>query len=196
MSATGITNLFFAGVGGQGLVLANSVTATAAQAAGLDVKTSDIYGLAMRGGAVYGFHRHGPQVLTSTFAAGEGHVLVALEPLEGMRWAKMMRKGGHVVLNTRPVFPSPVLLEKEAYPTDIAHQLRQAGLEVTCLDALALARIAGGERMMNSVLLGVASRHLPSITASAWAQAFQTQFVGTKFEPNWKAFELGREAAS
>ena len=196
MQTTQVTNLFFAGVGGQGLVLANTLTGLAAREAGLDVKSSDIYGLAMRGGSVYGFHRHGPSVYSSTFPAGQGHILVALEPLEGLRWAKMMRKGAKVLLNTRPVFPSPVLLEKEKYPTEIKTQLEQAGLDVEALDALTMARQAGSEKVVNSVLLGALSRFLPLIPGDAWDRAFRIQFSQERLEMNWKAFLAGQGAVS
>lgn len=189
-----VTNLFFAGVGGQGLVLANALTGLAAREAGLDVKTSDIYGLAMRGGAVYGFHRHGASVLSSTFPAGAGHVLVALEPLEGLRWGKMLGRGGRVLLNTRPLFPSPVLLEREKYPIEIAARLEDAGLVVAPLDALALARRAGSDRLMNSVLLGAASSALPAIPPDAWRRSFSAHFQGERLHMNWAAFEVGQGA--
>lgn len=196
MATSDITNLFFAGVGGQGLVLANAVTSASAIECGLDVKTSDIYGLAMRGGAVYGFHRHGAKVLTSTFAAGQGDLLVALEPLEGLRWAHMMRRGGRALVNTRPLFPSPVLLEKEKYPTNVPELLVEAGLTVKAIDALGLAAEAGSERMANTVLLGALSIELPKLSLESWHHALTRFLPGNRVEQNWKAFLMGREVGA
>lgn len=196
MPNTDITNLFFAGVGGQGLVLANAVTASAALGSGLDVKTSDIYGLAMRGGAVYGFHRQGHRVLSSTFAAGQGDLLIALEPLEAVRWSGMIRKGGRALISSRPLLPSPVLLEKEKYPEAIQQILVDSGLNVTVVDALGLAAEAGSERMANTVLLGVLSRWLPALSMDSWRLALEKWLPPNRVEPNWTAFRRGLEVAS
>ncbi|GEM_PF-454326 len=195
MESNMVSNIFFSGVGGQGLVLANAITSSAALEAGLDVKTSDIYGLAMRGGALYGFHRHGPRVLTSTFAAGQGDILVAIEPLEGLRWARMMRRGAVAIVNTRPVLPSPVLLEKAAYPLDFAERLADGGLIVKAVDAVGMAQQAGTVRAANTVLLGMLSAQLPHIPESCWTRALEIHLGNKRFEENLVAFNSGRSIA-
>ena len=50
------------GVGGQGTILAADLLARAAQASGLDVKVSEIHGMAQRGGAVTTVVRFGEKV--------------------------------------------------------------------------------------------------------------------------------------
>ena len=47
-----ITNILFAGVGGQGILTSSRVLALAAVHGGLDVKMSEVHGLAQRGGNV------------------------------------------------------------------------------------------------------------------------------------------------
>ena len=187
-----IVNLFFAGVGGQGLVLSNQIQARAALLAGFDVKTSDVYGLAMRGGSVYGFNRFGDQVLSSTFAAGLGDILVALEPLEGLRYLPLLRAGGRVVLNTRAVLPSTVLLEKQDYPADPEQLFTQAGLVVDSLDALSLSLQAGNAKMTNVAMLGALSLRLPQIPVSAYTQAIEELVPAKLVAANCQAFELAR----
>ena len=69
-------NVFLSGVGGQGLVLVNRLLARAAILSGLDAKSTDTHGLAMRGGAVIGTLRMGAAVPTSLFPPGRGHLLL------------------------------------------------------------------------------------------------------------------------
>jgi indolepyruvate ferredoxin oxidoreductase beta subunit len=188
-----VKNLFFAGVGGQGLVLSNQIQARAALRAGFDVKTSDIYGLAMRGGSVYGHQRFGPMaeggVLSSTFPAGAGDVLVAFEPLEALRWAHLMRKGARALVNASPVYPSAVLLEKAAYPRDVVGALTEAGLEVTLVDARALALRAGSPKLVNVALLGALARELPEVGPEHVRAAIRELVPPAMAEMNLEAFE-------
>lgn len=190
----GVKNLFFAGVGGQGLVLSNQLQARAALRAGFDVKTSDVYGLAMRGGSVFGYNRFGDRVLTSTFAAGTGDVLVGLEPLEALRYAHFLRPGGLAVLSTSRIFPARVLLGKAPYPEDAAGILREAGLQVVAVDGLRISRELGSSKMTNLVVLGALSRHLPEIPAEAYLEALRELLPEALAEANWCAFERGRAA--
>ena len=46
------TTVLLCGVGGQGTILAADLLARAAMASGLDVKVSEIHGMAQRGGSV------------------------------------------------------------------------------------------------------------------------------------------------
>ena len=47
-----ITNILLTGVGGQGILLAARIIASAARSAGFDVTTNEIHGMAQRGGSV------------------------------------------------------------------------------------------------------------------------------------------------
>jgi len=60
MSAT--TNLIFAGVGGQGVLLIAGMAARAAVQAGFDVKQTEVHGVSQRGGSVESHLRYGPEV--------------------------------------------------------------------------------------------------------------------------------------
>ena len=54
-----ITDLVFCGVGGQGVLLASEVAAEVALSEGLDVKKSEVHGMAQRGGSVFSHVRWG-----------------------------------------------------------------------------------------------------------------------------------------
>jgi indolepyruvate ferredoxin oxidoreductase beta subunit len=186
-------NVFLSGVGGQGLVLVNRLLARAAVLSGLDAKSTDTHGLAMRGGAVMGTLRIGEQVGTSIFAPGAGDYLVGLEPLEAFRWAHMMKKGGTVVASADELWPSLILLERFPMPPTWRQTLTDAGLRVVTVPGAALALEAGDYRMLNVVMAGAVSAFLP-IDFERLKEATEAQVPKGTFAKNLRALELGRGA--
>jgi indolepyruvate ferredoxin oxidoreductase, beta subunit len=192
---TAPVNIFLAGVGGQGLVLVNRLLAQAAVLSGLDAKSTDTHGLAMRGGAVIGTLRMGRgKVGTSLFGPGACDFLLGLEPLEALRWAHMMKPGGVVVTSVDERRPSAVLLERSAMPRDWRETLTDAGLEVHAVPGVKLALKAGDYRMLNVVMAGALSAYLP-LDLEQVKQATERQVPAGTYEKNLKALMLGREAA-
>lgn len=156
MTASPITNIIFAGVGGQGNILVSHLLADAALASGCDVRLTETFGAATRGGSVFSCVRIG--------AAGAPlprenscQVIVGLEPLEGLRRAvKYLAPGGWALINVRPWYPVDVNTGRIEYPDmeAIVEGLKKLGGKVISFDATELARQAGGTRMMNIVMLG------------------------------------------
>ena len=62
ISSGEVISVMFSGVGGQGIILASTVLAGAAMTEGLDVKVSEVHGMAQRGGSVVGSVRFGKKV--------------------------------------------------------------------------------------------------------------------------------------
>ena len=60
MSTEGITNLLVVGIGGQGVMTATEILANAAISLGMDVKKTEVAGMAQRGGVVSSHLRCGP----------------------------------------------------------------------------------------------------------------------------------------
>ena len=120
-----VTNIMISGVGGQGLVVATQILSEAAFSEGYDIKTSDVIGLSQRGGMVWGSVRFGQKVYSATIPDGECDILIAMEALEGLRWAKMLKPGGQLILAVEKVYPNRVLIEKEEYPEEILEKLDQ-----------------------------------------------------------------------
>jgi len=188
-------NIFLAGVGGQGLVLVNRLLARAAILSGLDAKSTDTHGLAMRGGAVMGTLRMGEAVDTSLFPAGAGDFLLGLEPLEALRWAQMLKKGGTVVTSSDEQWPSLILLEKFKMPRDWRAILENAGLKVIAVPGVQLALAAGHFMMLNVVMAGAISARLP-IDFDKLKEAVAAQVPTPTLEKNLQALALGREAGA
>jgi indolepyruvate ferredoxin oxidoreductase beta subunit len=93
MSAA-VTNIVVAGLGGQGVVKASDIIATAAFDAGWDVKKSEIHGMSQRGGSVSSDVRFGPAVLSPMVPAGEADFLVVVSPEQIDNNRHVLRPGG------------------------------------------------------------------------------------------------------
>ncbi len=79
-------NLIFSGVGGQGVLLATELICGAALQAGMDVKKSEIHGMAQRGGSVVSHVRYGEKVYSPIIEKGTADVVVSFELLEAARY--------------------------------------------------------------------------------------------------------------
>jgi indolepyruvate ferredoxin oxidoreductase, beta subunit len=95
--AEGVTNVVFAGLGGQGVLKASDILAEAAFRAGLDVKKSEIHGMSQRGGSVTSDVRFGRQVLSPMVPAGEADYLVVLSADQVDNNRMQLKPGGVLV---------------------------------------------------------------------------------------------------
>lgn len=87
MSTGKTKGVVFVGVGGQGILLASTITARAAMLAGFEVKTNEVHGMAQRGGSVIAHVRYGAEVFSPTVPEGTADALGALEEIEALRYA-------------------------------------------------------------------------------------------------------------
>lgn len=112
-------NLVVVGVGGQGILTLAQIVAEAALKEGLDVKTSELHGLAQRGGPIPSHVRFGKKIYSSIVMVGEADLVIGLEPLEALRAAYYGSKERKTVFvfDTWEIIPSSILSQKEAYPS-------------------------------------------------------------------------------
>ena len=101
-------NIVIVGVGGQGTLLASRILSTLALKLGLDVKASEIHGMAQRGGSVVTFVRMGERVYAPMVEEGGADYVLAFEQLEAMRAVGYLKKGGVMIANTQKMSPMPV----------------------------------------------------------------------------------------
>jgi len=73
-----VTNVVFAGLGGQGVLKASDILSAVVFDAGYDVKKSEIHGMSQRGGSVTSDVRFGLAVHSSMVPGGEADYLVVL----------------------------------------------------------------------------------------------------------------------
>lgn len=189
-------DFLLAGVGGQGIVLASDLLGEVGIAAGLDVKKSDIHGMAQRGGSVVSYVRMAGKVWSPLPRRGEVDFLLALEMLEGARSAEYLRPGGIAIAGRRHVYPPSVRSGQSRYPSDeeIEMDLRLRAGEVYVVDGFELAKEVGSAKVENVLMLGFLSHFLP-FEPGLWEKVI-TERVPPRFrELNLNALQHGRAEA-
>lgn len=197
------SNIVVAGVGGQGSILASHIIAEAAIKASsestgeLNVRVGETFGAAMRGGAVSSHVRIG-KVYGPLIGVGEADLVVAIEPLEGLRVGiKSLKKGGLAILNSEPLYPVDVKTGAAKYPSldEINETFAKLGSRVVILNAEKLAIEAGHAKTISVVMLGAAfASGLLPFTEANIIEAITDRVPQKTLEANLKAFRLGKEA--
>jgi indolepyruvate ferredoxin oxidoreductase beta subunit len=189
-----VTTVALVGVGGQGILLAAAVLAETASAEGLEVKASEVHGMAQRGGSVLSTVRFGEHVWSPVYRTA--HVVIATELLEGHRGLRILERGGTLVCaTTTRIAPGSVLRREEDYPDDIVGAAVRSGARLVTVDAEGVALEAGTIRAVNVALLGAASTVLP-FTEEQWRRGLEAAVPAKILEVNLRAFELGRAAVA
>ena len=186
------TTILLAGVGGQGTILAADLLAHAASAAGLDVKVSEIHGMAQRGGSVSTVVRFGEAVESMVTDLGSADCIVSFETTEALRNLPYLREGGFLLVNDETIKPLPVLTGKAGMPANVDARLADLGALV--IPATQLAIEAGNAKASNVVLLGALSNKL-SFPVEAWTETIEKRVPQKTIECNLSAFEAGRTYA-
>jgi indolepyruvate ferredoxin oxidoreductase beta subunit len=184
-------NVLIVGVGGQGVLLAGEVLANAAVIAGLDVKKSEVHGMAQRGGSVISHLRFGKVVHSPLISRGEADFLISFEKLETLRYLDYLHPSSWVLVNDQEILPLPVSTGRLAYPRGIHRVLETAGVQFKIIDGVSLAARAGNAKAVNAVILGVLAKLLP-FPGDAWEKALQGNVPERYLAANMKAFELGK----
>ena len=186
-------NIMIVGVGGQGSLLASKLLGRILLEKGYDIKVSEVHGMSQRGGSVVTYVRFGDKVYSPVIDKGEADFIVSFEMLEAARWTEYLKPGGRIVVNTQQINPMPVIIGAAAYPQGLAAQMKDAGLDVDAIDALALAEQAGSAKAVNIVLMGHLSRYF-DFSEEEWMDAIEKSVPAKFLEMNKTAFCLGRNA--
>ncbi len=186
-------NVLIVGVGGQGSLLASRVLGAIYGKMGLEVKLSEVHGMAQRGGSVVTHVRAGKSVASPIIPDGEADVIISFEELEALRWSHCLKKGGTLVYSTQQISPMTVITGACEYPSDISERLAASGANLVPVDALSLALLAGNSKAANIVLLGAASKIICE-DEKLWDEALRENVPAKFLELNLKAFELGKNS--
>ena len=182
-------DIILAGVGGQGVLSVAAIIAKAAMMEGLEVRQSEVHGMAQRGGAVLSHLRIADQPIPGDLVPrGGADLILSMEPLECLRYTDYLKPQGAVVTSGNPVVNIPnypeldeVLAKVRALPSALI------------VDDKTLAREAGNPRGANMVIVGAASSQIP-LGMEALFRAVEALF-GAKGEEivatNHRALELG-----
>lgn len=191
-------NVSLVGVGGQGILLTANMLARTAAIAGMDVKKSEIHGMAQRGGSVISSVRFGTEVRSPIIPEGQSDILVAFDRLEALRWKHFLAKDGTVLMNNVDLVPVTVSSGLQQPVTDFETRLAKAFPDALVVDAAKIAEAVGNARTMNMVLAGALSALTP-FKESQWVKAMEESFAGPKaklLDLNREAFARGRAAAA
>lgn len=183
-------NLLLVGVGGQGTILASKVLAEVAMQSGLDVKMSEIHGMAQRGGSVVTHVKIGEKVASPLVEKGEADIILAFEQLEALRWLEYLRPQGRILLSSQVIEPVPVILGKAKYPEHIIAVIEGLIARTTAVDALAAAAGCGNAKASNVVMIGALAREL-DFGKEVWLAALEKLLPSSLLAVNTAAFEKG-----
>lgn len=186
-----VTTVMLCGVGGQGTILAADLLAKVAAASGLDVKLSEVHGMAQRGGSVDTVVRFGAEVFSPITDPGMVDHLVAFEIIEAARRIHWVKPQGRLLVNPRAIQPLPVLTGDMPVPHGLQAVLESEG--AIFIDADELACEAGSPKSANVVLMGALSTGLP-FSEEVWADVISRRVPPKTVDANLKAFALGRQA--
>jgi len=187
-------DVILCGVGGQGILSVAAVIARAAMDAGLQVRQSEVHGMAQRGGAVQAHLRlsdgdiHGDLI-----GRGRADMILSMEPLEALRYVAYLGSNGMIVsaaeaYNNIVDYPDidAVLSALKAQPRSVIVQTK------------VIAEEAGNPNSANMALVGAAAARLPldisliQNAVRAWLSSKGADIV----DRNLKALELGRKAGA
>ena len=183
--------LLLCGVGGQGTILASDLLSRTIQAAGLDVKMSEIHGMSQRGGAVTTIVRFGEKVNSMVCDTGCADYLLSFETTEALRNISFLKRGGTLLVNDESMKPQPVLTGMAEMPRNIRARLEAYGAKL--VPASNLARKAGSPKSANVVLLGALAASMP-FSIESWEDVIAGKVPPKTIEANIQAFHLGLDS--
>jgi indolepyruvate ferredoxin oxidoreductase, beta subunit len=187
---SGTKSILLAGVGGQGVLRASDILSRVFMESGLDVKKSEIHGMAQRGGCVTSYVRYGAMVHSPLAKKHDVDILLSFEKMDTLRYLDYVRYNGAVIINQEEIYPPAVNLGDASYPLDVAETVGRY-FTVVQVNALSLALRAGNIRAVNTALLGALSSCL-SLASDLWEKVLRDSFPAKLIDANLAAFRLGR----
>ena len=188
-----VTSVLFVGVGGQGTILASKILTIGLIEHGYDVKMSEVHGMSQRGGSVSTQVRFGKKVYSPIIGEDSADILVSFEEMEAARYARFLKKGGKMVVNTTQIPSLPVLSGACQYPQGIIAELKKH-VPVRDLDATKIATDLGNPKSANVVLLGALIEAL-GLHDIDWRSIIAKTVKPAFVDINLKAFDAGMAAA-
>ena len=183
-------DIILAGVGGQGILSIATIIGEAATGAGINLKQAEVHGMSQRGGDVQSNLRLSTDVIYSDLIPrGEVDMIIAMEPMEALRYVPYLSKDGWIVTSSAPFVNIPDYPDKDELQKEI-----DTFPNVVKLDIEKVAASIGTPRSANVILLGMAAPMLkvlsPEELRGAVARVFASKGDAV-VEANLKAFDAG-----
>jgi len=191
-------NVIIGGVGGQGNVLASQILGEMLVSQGYVITIGETYGASQRGGTVMSHLRiSAKNQFSPLIPEGQCDLLVALEPVEGLRiLAYYGNPRVMTLLNTRPIHPMDVISGDATYPevSEVVAKIKELSRRVWTLNATEVALEMGDPIFSNIIMLGAlcATEVLP-IHRQGFELVITDLLPSRTLDENMKAFDQGRE---
>jgi indolepyruvate ferredoxin oxidoreductase beta subunit len=190
-------NVIVTGVGGQGALTLGMIIAEAAMKQGYDVRTTELHGLAQRGGSIPIHIRFGEKMYTPLVLEAEADLIIALEPLEALRttyFGSRKQKTTFLIDNYK-IPPITVSAFGEKYPSmnEIVNHIKPFAGKIIILNASEIVEKETGSILTSNIfILGYAvSKGLLPLKENLVLKTIEETVPGKYFELNKKVFELG-----
>lgn len=150
-------DIFFAGVGGQGILTIGEVLAEVAHYKDIPANFYPSKGMAQRGGFVKAQLRLGRENVGPNIPQRGADMVIAMEQSESLKAIPFIKPGGDFVLYSDIWAPTAVALGKAPYPTfaQITEQVKLAGARLVHIAPGQLPEYAGELVHANLYVLGV-----------------------------------------
>lgn len=186
------TDIILAGVGGQGILSIAAAIGLAAIENSLFIKQAEVHGMSQRGGDVQSNLRISDKPIASDLIAhGAADIIIAIEPMESLRYLPYLGKNGRIITNITPYINISDYPDIEQIKEEI-----QKNANNIIIDADAIAKTEGSPRSSNMVILGAAS-HFINIKFESIENAVRNLFAAKGndiAELNIKCLKEGRNA--
>lgn len=186
-------SILIVGVGGQGTLLTGRIMGSHAVSRGLDVKMSEVHGMAQRGGSVVMQVKYGEKVHSPLVELGEADIIFAFEKLEALRYLPYLKEDGVMIVNTQEIEPMPVVMGMEEYPKQIEDRLKAACKDICFIDALSMAEEIGNVKVVNMIMIGAYAAYIGD-TVEEWEEIIEKTVPPKTIDMNKAALNQGYAA--
>ncbi len=190
-------DILLTGVGGEGVLTSQVVLARAANLEGYFVRGVQLHGLAQRGGSIPTMVRFGDEdeISSPAIRQGEADLILAFEPLEGLRAVYYARKEKTVfVIDDAPLVPVYSHLLNIPYPSieEIREKIEAFAKEIHIFPAREAARKKFGDPIFGSIILlgAAAGLGILPLKKDSLVEALKIS-APRETEKNLAAFEMG-----
>ena len=108
-----------------------------------------------------------------------------------MRYSHFLKKDGVLIVNDCRIDPMTVVIGAKQYPENILDELKKEH-EVYSVDGQKIAIELGNSKVLNSVVLGYAAKHI-GFDKESWMDIISSTVPAKTIEINQQAFTQGYE---
>ena len=146
-------DIILCGVGGQGILSIATIIGEAATKAGINLKQAEVHGMSQRGGDVQSNLRISSNpIYSDLIPTGGADVIIAMEPMEALRYQSFLHKDGWVITAATPFINIPGYPDIEAINASLAKLPK-----VVSIDIEGLAKANHMPKAANMILLGASA---------------------------------------